>query len=155
MIQDLLVLTARFLKGVGQDRHPIEGSLLIDRLGQFDHDSVTPGQPGWVDWDWAEGVSEDTTQKPALFALLSLGSCEPDLARVIRGEGVSHRPSRGESRVFCSEQVIHWTFLVRLFLIEIRTRDKSGDGVCYRSRGIAVREQLRRGVSGLSSHGQG
>src|SRR6266508_248415 len=57
--KDVLVRAAGVLKGVGEDRHAVEGALLVDAASQREH---VGGQPCGVERDGAEGVPEDVAQ---------------------------------------------------------------------------------------------
>jgi hypothetical protein len=59
MAQDFIIVAPGSLKGIGQGRHPVEGSVVVDRLRQFDHGGR---QPGGVDGNGPERVAEDVTQ---------------------------------------------------------------------------------------------
>ena len=67
MAQDVLVAATCFRKGVGQFRHPLEGTVIVDGLGEGFHFG---DEPRGVEGDGAEGVAEDVTQKSDLNFLL-------------------------------------------------------------------------------------
>jgi hypothetical protein len=46
MAQDFIVVAPGSLKGVGQFWHPVEGSVVVDRLSQFDHGGRAPS---WIE----------------------------------------------------------------------------------------------------------
>src|SRR5262249_7365436 len=45
--EDVGVGATGLFQGVGQDRQAVEGSLVVDRLGQPGNRAVIPGQPRW------------------------------------------------------------------------------------------------------------
>jgi hypothetical protein len=51
--QHFLVGAPTFVQGIGQLWHPLEGSVVVDRLGQFHH---AGRQPDWIDGDLSEGL---------------------------------------------------------------------------------------------------
>src|ERR1019366_3722730 len=59
MAQDFLVVASGLLQGVGQLRHPVEGSLIVVRAGQFNDGGR---QPSGIDGDRSERVGEDVSE---------------------------------------------------------------------------------------------
>ena len=51
MAQDFIVVASEFVQGIGEDRHSVECSVVVDGLGQFDHGSRLPG---WIDGGFQE-----------------------------------------------------------------------------------------------------
>jgi hypothetical protein len=64
--QHVGVVTPSFVKGIGQLRHPVEGSVVLDRAGQSRHSGR---QPSGIDSHRAEGVAENITEDAALVCL--------------------------------------------------------------------------------------
>ncbi len=60
VVQDVFVVATCILKGVGQDRHPVEGTLGVDAFGECGH---VRSQPSGIDGHRAEGVTNDLTQE--------------------------------------------------------------------------------------------
>ena len=70
--QDAPMVASRLLQGIGQLRHPVESSVVVDSLGQFNHGGR---QPRRLDGEGLEGVAEDVTDQPCLRQKLgSLGA---------------------------------------------------------------------------------
>jgi len=46
VVEDGPVRASGVLKGIGEDRHPVEGSVIVDGLCDLDHRSSVPRQPG-------------------------------------------------------------------------------------------------------------
>ncbi len=77
VIQNVGVGAAGFFKGIGQDGHTVEGTLIVDGLGDFLHRAVVLGQPRAMDGDGAEGIAEDVTEGAALATKLNLPAVPP------------------------------------------------------------------------------
>ncbi len=56
MAQKFLVVAAGSFQSIGQDRQTIEGSVMVARLGQFDHGLR---QTGTIDGQRSEGTTQD------------------------------------------------------------------------------------------------
>jgi len=56
MAQDVLVAATRFREGVGQFRHPLEGTVIVDGLGEGFHFG---GEPSGVEGGGTEAVAEN------------------------------------------------------------------------------------------------
>jgi hypothetical protein len=67
MAQNVLFRTARFFQGVGKNRQAVEGSVLIDALGDLPYRAVVPRQPSGIKGDGAEGIAEDVTKDVCLL----------------------------------------------------------------------------------------
>jgi hypothetical protein len=61
MIQDVAVGAAGVFKGIGEDRQAVEGSFLVDRLGQLGEGLGKPGgvEPHGSEREGAEDVMEE------------------------------------------------------------------------------------------------
>ena len=55
VIQDVGVSATGFFKGIGQDRHTVKGSFIVDALGYLLRRAVIPGDPSGVDGNRAKG----------------------------------------------------------------------------------------------------
>lgn len=62
VIQDIGVGTAGFFEGVGKDGHSVEGTVIVDGLGNPLNRAVVPGQPRKINGDGAEEVAEYAAQ---------------------------------------------------------------------------------------------
>ncbi len=58
--QDVFVLASRVLEGVGQDRQSVEGTLLVDALGEQSDGGCEPGR---VERDRTERIAEDVAER--------------------------------------------------------------------------------------------
>src|SRR5207248_1564906 len=72
VVQDVRVLAARVLEGVGQDRHGAELPRLVHLPGEFDGRGRAPGR---VEYDGPERVAEDVADEMKREAVESLGRC--------------------------------------------------------------------------------
>src|SRR5262249_21263206 len=77
VVQDVGIVAAGIFEGVGEDGQAVEGSVVVDRLGQGDDVRCSAGG---VESDRAEGVAEDvsdkgTLMKPNFLCKLSSGGC--------------------------------------------------------------------------------
>src|SRR4051794_6024168 len=62
VIQDVSVVAAGVDQRVGQDRHAVEGAVLIDPASELDDEAVVPGEPARSDGDRAERVAGDVAE---------------------------------------------------------------------------------------------
>src|SRR4051812_43248989 len=69
VVEDVFVVATGVLKCIGEDRHPVKGTLLVDVFGKSDDGG---SQPRRVDGDGAEGVAEDVSQQRTLRLLLTV-----------------------------------------------------------------------------------
>src|SRR5439155_10703718 len=53
MAQDFIAGASCFVQRIGQFRHPLEGTVVVNRLCQMDHGGR---QPDWIDVDLAKGL---------------------------------------------------------------------------------------------------
>jgi hypothetical protein len=59
MRQDFCIRAAGLFQGVGEHRQAVEGSFIVDGLGELRDDGNFPGEPGGVDERrWAEGIQD-------------------------------------------------------------------------------------------------
>ncbi len=66
VVQDVFVVAAGVLKGVGEDGHVVEGTIGVDAIGEGEDGWR---EPGGGDGDGTEGVAENL-QKEFTFLLL-------------------------------------------------------------------------------------
>src|SRR5262249_46391526 len=71
VMRDVVVIAAGIHQSVGEDRHALEGVLLVDGVGQIDDRGCKPAR---IERDGAEGVAEDTAES-ADRSLMSLIDC--------------------------------------------------------------------------------
>ncbi|WP_157469202.1 hypothetical protein [Gemmata sp. SH-PL17] len=71
VIEDVIVITTGVLEGVGQDRHQVKGTILVNAFGKGANDR---GKPRRFECDRTKGVAEDVTEQTGLkttFRLLA------------------------------------------------------------------------------------
>src|SRR5262249_31616754 len=63
VVEDGLVGAAGILQGIGQDRHPVEGTVVVNGLGNLGDRAVVPGEPGRVEGDGMKWVAHDLPEQ--------------------------------------------------------------------------------------------
>src|SRR5262249_44975817 len=63
VVEDVGVRAAGFFKSICQDRHPAEGPLLVDGLGDPTNRAVIPGKPGRSNVNRAKRVPEKVAKE--------------------------------------------------------------------------------------------
>jgi hypothetical protein len=70
--QDVGVVAAGFFEGIAQDWKPVEGTLIVNGLGQFREGGTLPGKPIGIHNHGPEGVAENVPEQAGQFFCLSL-----------------------------------------------------------------------------------
>jgi hypothetical protein len=60
--EDVRVVAAGVFEGIGQDRHAVEGTVVVDAASERDDGGR---EPGGIDGDGPEGIAEDVAEQPA------------------------------------------------------------------------------------------
>src|SRR5437660_271594 len=81
MNQDVTIVAARLLQGLGKEGHPSECAVVVDSLGNLPHGAVVPQQPVRVNRDRAKRVTENIMEQSALPAILFVSSSGCSLCR--------------------------------------------------------------------------
>jgi len=63
VVENFGILAPGILESVGEDRHPVEGTLDVDAFGEG---KDCGGEPGGVEGDGAEGVAKDVAEGSSL-----------------------------------------------------------------------------------------
>lgn len=71
--EDVVVIATRVLKGIGEDWHPVKGTVFVDAGGERPNIGRKPRR---FNGDRAEGIAEDVP-KDAEFSLIALSWISP------------------------------------------------------------------------------
>src|SRR6266545_5147937 len=66
--QDVDVVAPSVFEGVGENRHTVEGTLVVAGLGDLDHAAVVPCQPGRLNDRRSKGIAEEFPQDSGMFS---------------------------------------------------------------------------------------
>jgi hypothetical protein len=66
VVQEVGISKARVFQGIRQDWHPVEGTLVVDGLGDLGDCAVIPVEAGGADGNGVEGVAENVAEEGGL-----------------------------------------------------------------------------------------
>jgi hypothetical protein len=72
VVENVAILAAGILQGVGEDRQFIKPTMVIDLLGESMHDAFIPNQPNQINAWNTKGITKDLTNKFNSESLIGL-----------------------------------------------------------------------------------